>query len=789
MKDFTTCSVEALAKFKDNFGGEEIKALIQNVDTIIREAGVTGQNPATALRTLLEARERELKISQMQRLATLETNAPHLAKMESHAKPLDLLEGILGIERIGDSGGSKRVAETQMYYQDQAGSFLGRVFDEDPKVLKRLAQNDPDILSNIGKYWDGAPHNLTPSEIKFAEGVRKLYNYQYKAKRSAKIDVAYLENYVGRTRHPPDAIRNMGLQKWQEIMERDFVFTGSRQEIDDALAKSFSDITNRPFKSAWAITDDMTKIETTARGSRLEKSRTFTPKNNESWLNYHRDTGQNYLENIISDITQDSGELAAATVFGPKWRQAIRMNLEAAKVNMTARGEHGNYMKREQKILDIVDMMIYPRSNPAKNLLGNAVVGANRWVDMSKLQMSYLSTMGDLANASGTIGAVTGQSVFKNFGSIFGDYVKNMAPHGMSNVNEIAREVGHQANDFLHANSFDRYGESVSGFKTNADGMMEKIKGVGNTVYKKWMNATLLARTDFALKRAQSAKLARQIARDLGSPYSALSPGAKKSLQRVGLDESKWDILKQAVAETPNAGKIVSVETIQSLDEGLFAGKTKADRIRSRDDLAMRLYNHIQNNVDIAVASSDLKMKQFLSSQDPNTPSGAATIMMMKYKAFPIAVAKTYKYNYQMGGIKTVIPTAGLSMVFAGMAYTARKVIEGTPPDEIVYDHKALLQIALNSGAGGLYADLIGHDRPFVESIAGPTFGMLGDMHHLLQQEKNELTGDTVRSTKGFESDIEEVREKAFKRNMIYFPYTRVIINKAFSEYFQEVVQ
>lgn len=789
MKDFTTCSLEALQKFQENFNQQELKGLIENVDSIVQKAKATGQNPAAILKDLLSMRERELKIGQMQRLATLETNAPILAKMESHKAPLDLLEGILGIDRIKSSEGNIRVAETKDFYMEQSAKFIGKVFQEDPKVLKRLTKNDPDLLSNLGKYWDKKPHNLSPTEMKFADGIRKLYDFQYQAKRSAKIDVGYIPDYVGRTRHPPDALRDMGLEAWKESFEKHFKVEGTRAEIDEALDQMYERITNRPFDSSWTIDSQMKKIEYTSKGNRLEKSRSYEPKSMESWLAYHRETGQNYLENVISDLHQDSGEVAAAQAFGPKWRQALAMNLEAAKANMVAQGKFDEFKKRQKEILDSTDYLLYPRTNPAKNLLGHTVVGLNRFTDMVKLQMSLFSAIPDWANANGTIGAVTGRNILENFADTFGNYAKNMAPRGISNVNQVAQEVGFYAQDFLYSLSFDRYGEAAGGFHVEKGGKFERLKGGLNAMYKGWMEATLLGRTDFSLKRAQSASVLRDMARGLDHSFKDLPPASQKTLARVGITEADWGILKHAVTETPNAGKIVPIESIQALPDEMFNGKTTSERMRAREQLALKVYNHVKNNVDISVASLDVKSKARNASLDPNDYRGAAMTLMMKYKSFPIAVLKTMQYNYQVGGLKTLIPTMGAAIVLSGMAYTARKIAEGTAPEDIKFDNEAKLRILVSSGIGGIYTDLLFSDRPFAEGVLGPSFGVMGDAVHLAHQTKNELIGEEVRSRQGLRSDYDKELQRVTKRNIPAFPYTRAILNKAISEYFQEVAQ
>jgi len=420
----------------------------------------------------------------------------------------------------------------------------------------------------------------------------------------------------------------------------------------------------------------------------------------------------------------------------------------------------------------------------------------NRFTDMTKLQMSFFSAMPDWANANGTIGAVTGRNILENFADTFGDYAKNMAPRGMSNVNKVAEEVQYYAQDWLYSLSFDRYGEAASSFHVEGKNGFERLKGGLNTMYKAWMDATGLGRTDFSMKRAQSASLARDMARALDHPFGKLRPDAQKVLLRSGITEADWAKLKHAVEEAPNAGKVVTVESIQALPDEMFNVSTDpknptplSERIRARDQLAMKVYGYVKNNVDISVASADMKMKQKMASLDPNQTRDAAMILMMKYKTFPIAVLKTMQYNYQVGGAKTLIPTMGLAIVLSGMAYTARKILEGTPPGEIEYDNRAKLQILVSSGIGGIYTDLLFSDRPFAEGVLGPSFGVIGDAVHLAHQTKNELLGEEVRSSRGLRSDYDQELSRVAKRNIPAFPYTRAILNKAITEYFQEVAQ
>lgn len=236
----------------------------------------------------------------------------------------------------------------------------------------------------------------------------------------------------------------------------------------------------------------------------------------------------------------------------------------------------------------------------------------------------------------------------------------------------------------------------------------------------------------------------------LGLGFADLSPEFRGMLERYGLDEAGWEVIRKATPNEPReGGKFLTGADIRAL------GTPEAE------DAARRWMQAINSEMDYAVIEGNPETRALLYGQSrPGTPEGELRRAVGQYKSFPItfamlhfsrAFARGFDGERLSHAALTFAAMWGMGMV----AMQAKEIAKGRDPITMdPSDPKGLRAwgaAALQGGGFGVFGDFLFIDQTrqgntFASTLAGPSFAFvekaLGDflMANLQRAWKGEPT-------------------------------------------------
>ena len=229
------------------------------------------------------------------------------------------------------------------------------------------------------------------------------------------------------------------------------------------------------------------------------------------------------------------------------------------------------------------------------------------------------------------------------------------------------------------------------------------------------------------------------LADESGKVFSKLDQNLQKQLQKYGIGEKEWDIIRKT--------KLYDA----SIDEDTIAkGKVvllRPDDIHARADLddatreflTTRLLNYITNETNFAVPTSSAKGRITLAgSAQPGTFKGEIINSVLMYKNFPITLGMTHlNRGFQQVGLtgkaKYLVPMIIGGTLMGALAYEIKQVAAGkkpTPPEKM--GTKYWLNAMVYGGGLGIFGDFLFSDQnryggSFEKTLAGPVASFWGD--------------------------------------------------------------
>lgn len=777
------CAISAKQKFQ-GFTEEELTHLLEQHNTILDQAAMTGADPRRAMRDFLAQQSILIKQSKLQKLDSLKKwNDSISVKLESSSDKMLAIKEMLGMEIPKASSTSAPLYNIKHRYEEELVAAFGRVESKYPEIMSKMSNNDLDLKVGIGKYIEGrADHGLDEAGLELANTIKKMNGRLYNYKVDAGFNVSYKENYAGKVYHPSGKdMEGIGLERFKDSAKKNWVLEGDAQEIETFLERFYFDRVNDPNKSFWKIEDDIQAVTRLSPGRRFEKSSKIQFKDLESQMKYQHEMGQHYFANLLKDYSSSAGELAGAEVFGANAKANFLKSLEVMRQDYVDSGKIDKFDRDARVLKDNFEMATKGKFyKPADNMAGRLVEKLNKITDMAKLgPQSYLSTLPDWAMAPGVYSSVTGENFFESSAKIMPKYFKNFSSKQLGS--DVANRIGFLADSYLLDTVSER-GQEAAG----KNGFLDKA-------HHYMMKTTGLHRNDIAMKRAGAEVLSQNLAESMDRGFDNLHPPLKKQLEAFGFNSEKFSNLDKAVFEHEGS-KLLSVETLRDADFKLFPGDSAQAKRKYQNDLVNSLYSYVDGMTSAQVPNQSLGLKTFLGQFDPNTPQGMAMRLFFKFKTYPLSVLRSYKYIYNTGGgkygnVKGLAYTGVSALALATISDMARTyATSGDIEKSTTFNADRVQRIFIRSGVSGLYGDLLLEDRNFAENLVGPTVTTVGGGIHLMQQGLNEAKGKQVRSKNGFRSNLTKEGYDYAAQNMPGAPYLRLAPIKAVYENMKELM-
>lgn len=255
----------------------------------------------------------------------------------------------------------------------------------------------------------------------------------------------------------------------------------------------------------------------------------------------------------------------------------------------------------------------------------------------------------------------------------------------------------------------------------------------------------------------------RVIAAEMGmraqKAYKDLPPRYRHVLEMQGIDEVRWDIIRQAQMRNVNGAAYITPDRIRALPDTAFVplvadrlatAKGNQARIDSiiadaRRDMELSVLRFFADETGYGVITTDAKSQRYMhlnTGLRAGTAAGEVLRFVGQFKGFPIAftervLGRALKGHRKDAGAGEKFAHMGAllaGMTLAGYAsMTAKDFLKGYWPPRDPGDYRTWLAAAMQGGAFGIYADfLFSQNNRFggglSETLLGPTIGSTLDL-------------------------------------------------------------
>lgn len=271
-----------------------------------------------------------------------------------------------------------------------------------------------------------------------------------------------------------------------------------------------------------------------------------------------------------------------------------------------------------------------------------------------------------------------------------------------------------------------------------------------------------------------------QLGRQVDKPLQAIEPKFRGMLERYGITNDDWDIMRKAKLESIGETNYFRPMNIYNL--GLDA--------RKADDLVTKLTEALQTETDFATPTPDARVRAMTTgSHKRGTVTGEAARFLTMYKSFALTQMTTHlmrgnlNYKFWLALQLTLLGAAALQL---------KEISKGREPKDMTtgaFWGAAILQ----GGGAGILGDFIGNvggaDRfghPFSVSVSGPAVGLMDDAFGLAAS----AVGSGVDAFTGEETNFGREALRTLKQ---YIPgnslwYTRLLTERYLWDNLQKLV-
>lgn len=687
-------------------------------------------------------------------------------------------EGGLGSNRLramisGDQRGYGGAADS-VEAQGNAieAKFLGGLLGDlrSAGLISAMRKGRPDfdkaVANELARLTDTAFGRDTGNAMA-REAAKILHKYQESARvklNDAGAWIGKLPGWIVRQTHDAYRIRKAGAEQWKaDILPLlDENKLAEIEDVDEYLTRLYANLASGDHMRYDQIADPKAPAFKGPGnlGKRLSAERSIIFKNADAWFDYNQKYGTGgVLESAVKGIEHSARKIAVLRRFGTNPEYAFQADLDF--LALRAR-DAGNFKEHDR-------LRGSGLRNRFNNLIGkNNIPGTPslaRWgaigraaVNMTSLGGVVLSAITDIPIRASVL-RHNGIGLLESWSRAFEGFVKS------PQKKEIGELIG-VGMDGLRGQIMSRFSAT-----DNLPGTVAKIQD-------RFFRLGLITQWTDAMKSGVGFILARGLANKKRLAYGALDPMLRRTIGRYGIDETRWNMIRQAETRAADGEHFLTPDGVAALDDvifepliadrlGEFAAKVSkqadgAERIAAyrsrllaeeRDDLETRLRNYYVDQVNEALTIPGINERSILlRGFAPGTPEGEAIRFIMQFKSFPTAFTTKHlgreflrnaDADHALGlGTLAKVDGAGIAKLIVGLtvmgylAKSAKDIAAGrTPADP---DKLSTWVAAFAQGGGlGLYGDFLLADynrfgKGAFESLAGPGVSKASDLLRII---------------------------------------------------------
>jgi len=770
------------AKAADNtLSQSDIMDAFAELDEIKRQAEAEGRNARAAVSDAASRMAEDAKIAAalQKRQAAInilvrKRNDLHIARlvnagMWEHDAMLAFMEGATG-RFAGAMGGRKSVWSLQKGARNRyvVAGVVADIQRERPHLQALLSNEDFDdaVTREMHELREGGNPGITNNDD--AKWLAKtLASWQELSRternRVGGAGIGKLEGRASTQIHDDIKMIRAGKERWVGFIIGhkllDVTRTFGRAVGGDELARILGDIydtiiTGVPNKPTPAEIGQRVGPANLAKS--LGKHRVLHFKDADASIMYRKEFGHGgTIAGVFSELGRAGDQLGLFESLGSNPRVMVEAMMESQKRALKTRTDISPEEKaRRSALLDstggalkgAIDIMMGEHNRPAGDgrwaTIGENIRSVQR---MSGLGGVVLTSVPGDAAATAIAAQFRGSNFFKTFVQHWGNILRGRPKGERAEISYLA---GEGADGMISALLGGRVAwDSPTGAIAKAQDTFFRFNGLTYT-------------TDIA--RAFNGRLiAAEMGMNASKSYGELYGAYRHLLGLHGIDEVRWDVLRQASRRQMNGKPYLTADLIRDLPDAAFeplirdrlaaiAGKPDyAERAAAiaadaRRSLELDTYALFADEVSYGVVTPDARAQRTATwgGTRSGTRAGELARYVMQYLSTPIAYVQRplsraiFGQRHKPNDLRYWghIGTGLAAMMMAGyLSMVAKDTMRGYWPPRDPRDYRTILGAALQSGALGVYGDFLFSQanrfgRGLSETAVGPTIGSVLDL-------------------------------------------------------------
>lgn len=610
-----------------------------------------------------------------------------------------------------------------------------------------------------------------------------IYKWQARAMDRMNANGAWirkLPGYVTKTTHDMAKIRKVGYEKWKNyILPKLDAVTFEHVEPgkeDDFLKSAWEALASGlHFKHGEGKIDINQAFQHSGSvAKRMSQERLLHFKTPDDWVDYNAEFGsKNFREAIMENFDYAAQSIGLMEGLGTNPHAVLsRLKQDALEV---LRPLAVNGDKNAQKQIDMIQgkdldniMAVVDGTvrRPGNITAARISAGWRSVQSMAKLGGSTISSLSDVATLATEL-QYQGVDFLGSYGGLLEAIFKGKSAIQREEIGELVLAGMEGALGEVHSRWHAEDG--LPGKMSRAMYLYFKLNG------QNWWNDVTKSYT--------TSVLSANIAKNAERSFADIAPELARGLDRYGIGERDWPIIKKMIHTSEAGNKYVLPEKVFDLE----AKEIRALLGEDMTDYAVKEYrNKLQRNLDTyfvdrtdtAIPTPGANEKAILyQGTQPGTALGEVLRFWGQFKSFPVTfLSKIYGretigrvaggvQNAGMGGVVEGLrhgkgAIGGLAQVIIGttaigyVSMTTKDMLKGLTPRK-ANDPKTWAAAMVQGGGMGIYGDFLFGEfnrfgRDALSTLAGPTFGQVNDVMEIYQRAKKgeDLGANVVRMMK-----------------------------------------
>jgi hypothetical protein len=613
-------------------------------------------------------------------------------------------------------------------------------------------------------YQMGRPNPRLEGIVPEAVTIAKIvYKYREDARNTRNRFGAWIRDltgYITRQQHDFTKIRTAGAEEWKAFVRQRLDVERTLepgQNLEEFLDIVYDDLAaGRHLSAVDAEAAAYTTPGSLAR--RASQSRVIYFLDADSEFDYLEKFGSGKLnEAILGDLSRAAQQAGMMRILGPNPEYTLKASM--AEIEASLRGDpetRANFADSKDEATNLLTMLDGRANVPGSQI--SARVGSNIRVvqSMAKLGGAVISAVTDLP-------VYASQIRYQGRGGLLSGIGE-----GISNLLQ-GRAKGERKQIL---NMIDSVAEGIIGgvaMRFDSDDIMSAGSA---DLMRIFFRLNGLAWWTDTLREGMELGTANWLGNLRNTGFDGLDASAKRLFEQYGITAPEWELLRRGFVSDSKGKFYVVPEAVSKLPQDAILSylntigrsTTETAVINARRDLSDRLRNFIVDQAMTAVIEPDIRSRYFWTRGiKPGTFWGEIARYIAQFKGFPTALTRQVfgreiygrGYNslgeyikYGKGDMLGLAQMILAMTAFGYIAMAAKDLIKGKEPRDPTQP-QTWTAAMLQGGALGIYGDfLLGQSNRFgrniIDTLVGPTFGVIGDLDELRQRA---MRGDDVASS------------------------------------------